>query len=185
MFEDIKKVLLITDMDGTFLPASKIPGKKTLEAVNRFQKAGGRFSIATGRSLQASQQYFESVSVNCPIIMCNGGMIYDINSRKQIYDVYVPPETKQIVRQILEDNRYVGCEVLKLDNVYVPQLTPLEEKHLQICKVNDPVLCDIADIPDDWYKVLFAVEPGDMQKLINYVHRQGFEGVDFVRSAPE
>jgi hypothetical protein len=55
MFEDIKRVLLITDMDGTFLPASKIPGKKTLEAVNRFQKAGGRFSIATGRSLQAMQ----------------------------------------------------------------------------------------------------------------------------------
>ena len=50
MFEDIKRYLLITDMDGTFLPSSKIPGKKTLEAVNRFQQAGGRFSIATGRA---------------------------------------------------------------------------------------------------------------------------------------
>ncbi len=29
MFEDISKVLLITDMDGTFLPASKIPTPKT------------------------------------------------------------------------------------------------------------------------------------------------------------
>ncbi len=185
MFEDINKVLLITDMDGTFLPASKIPGKKTLEAVQRFQQLGGRFSIATGRSLQASQQYFDSVTVNCPIIMCNGGMIYDINSRRQIYDVYVPCETKQIVRQILADNDYVGCEVLKLDNVYVPQLTPLEQKHLEICKVSDPVFCDIQDITDDWYKVLFAVEPEQMDRLIDYVEQKGFEGVDFVRSAPE
>ena len=92
-------------MDGTFLPASKIPGKKTLDAVNRFQQAGGRFSIATGRSLQASQQYFDTVSVNCPIIMCNGGMIYDINSKEQIYDVYVPRGTRNIVKQILADNR--------------------------------------------------------------------------------
>lgn len=185
MFEDIKKVLLITDMDGTFLPASKIPGRKTLEAVERFQNAGGRFSIATGRSLQASQQYFDSVSVNCPIVMCNGGMIYDINTKTQLYDVYVPRETKDIVAQILADNDYVGCEVLRLDNVYVPQLTPLEQKHLQICKVSDPVICDISDIPDDWYKVLFAVEPERMDELIAYVKQKGFDGVDFVRSANE
>lgn len=185
MFEDINKVLLITDMDGTFLPASKIPGRKTLEAAERFQKAGGKFAIATGRSLQASAQYFDTVSVNCPIIMCNGGMIYDINCKKQIYDVYVPHETKEIVKQIIADNDYVGCEVLRLDNVYVPKLSPLEERHLQICKVKDPVFCDVDSIPDDWYKVLFAVVPDDMDRLIDYVQSKGFEGVDFVRSAPE
>ena len=75
--------------------------------------------------------------------------------------------------------------MLKLDNVYVPQLTPIEEKHLKICKVNDPVICGIDDIADDWYKVLFAVEPEDMDRLIDYVQAQGFEGVDFVRSASE
>lgn len=185
MFEDISKVLLITDMDGTFLPASKIPGQKTLDAVSRFQKAGGKFSIATGRSLQASQQYFDTVNVNCPIIMCNGGMIYDINCKKQIYDVYVPRGTKHIVAQILADNDYVGCEVLKLENVYVPQLTPLEKKHLEICKVRDPVICDVNSIPDDWYKVLFAVEPDKMDRLIDYINSKNYDGVDFVRSAPE
>lgn len=185
MFEDINKVLLVTDMDGTFLPSSKIPGKKTLDAVRRFQCAGGRFSIATGRSLQASQQYFDIVNVNCPIIMCNGGMIYDINSKEQIYDVYVPRGTKQIVAEILADNDYVGCEVLKLDNVYVPRLTPLEEKHLEICKVNDPIFCDIDSIGDNWYKVLFTVEPEKMDRLIDHISSKGYKGVDFVRSAPE
>ena len=58
MFEDISKVLLITDMDGTFLPASKIPSEGNLKALQRFQQAGGKFSIATGRAIQASQQYF-------------------------------------------------------------------------------------------------------------------------------
>lgn len=43
MFEDISKVLLITDMDGTFLPASKIPTPKTLAAVKRFEEAGADF----------------------------------------------------------------------------------------------------------------------------------------------
>ena len=70
MFEDINKVLLITDMDGTFLPASKIPSQKDLAAIKRFQNNGGKFSIATGRSLQASRQYFKSFDVNAPILMC-------------------------------------------------------------------------------------------------------------------
>ena len=48
MFEDISKVLLITDMDGTFLPASKIPTPKTLAAVSVLKMLG-----ADSLSLQA------------------------------------------------------------------------------------------------------------------------------------
>ena len=183
MFEDISKVLLITDMDGTFLPASKIPGKGNLEAVERFQNAGGRFSIATGRSLQASQQYFDLVSVNAPIIMCNGGMVYDINLGKQYYDVYLPEKARDFTDAILRNNPYVGCEALLLDGVYVPQMTEMERLHCEICKV-DPYICSVSDIPNNWYKVLFAVEEDLMEELIGSVSSQGFSGVDFVRSAP-
>lgn len=183
MFEDIKKVLLITDMDGTFLPASKIPSSKNLEAVARLQSDGGHFSIATGRSLQASQQYFGSFDVNAPIIMCNGGMVYDIHTHEQIYDVYLPKKSRGITDKILRANPDVGCEVLILDGVYVPQITEMERQHCGICKVK-PILCDVNKIPENWYKVLFAQEPDKMDKLIEYVEGAGFTGVDFVRSAP-
>ena len=75
--------------------------------------------------------------------------------------------------------------MLKLDNVYVPQLTPLEKRHLEICKISDPVITDIDSIPDNWYKVLFALEPDKMDDLVEYVKAHDFSGVDFVRSAPE
>ena len=184
MFEDISKVLLITDMDGTFLPSSKIPGKRSVDAITSFQQDGGKFSIATGRAIQAAQQYFESFNVNCPIIMCNGGMVYDLADRRQILDVFLPGTTRDIIREILRDNPTIGCEVLTLDKVYVPQMNDMEAKHNVICKV-DPVLCSIDEIPDNWYKVLFAVHPEDMDKLISYVESRGWTGVDFVRSAPE
>lgn len=183
MFEDISKVLLITDMDGTFLPASKIPGRKTLEAVARFQRDGGRFSIATGRSLQASQQYFGQFDVNAPIIMCNGGMVYDIHSKKQIYDVYLPEKARSIAEDILRANPEVGCEVLLLDGVYVPQMTDMEREHCKICKV-EPKLHSIGEIPENWYKVLFAQSADRIDELISCVEASDFEGVDFVRSAP-
>ena len=104
MFEDISKVLLITDMDGTFLPASKIPTPKTLAAVKRFEEAGGRFSIATGRAIQAARQYFDMVNVNCPIIMSNGGMhlsLLEIKSAWQSVHLFLQQYREQLVlRQI-------------------------------------------------------------------------------------
>lgn len=184
MFEDISKVLLITDMDGTFLPSSKIPGEKSLKALTDFQSKGGKFSIATGRAIQAAQQYFDSFSVNCPIIMCNGGMVYDLNKHRQIYDVFLPEFSKDIVKDILEANSEVGCEVLTLDAVYVPQMTEMEAQHNVICKV-EPVICGVDDIPENWYKVLFAIEPEKMDGLISYVESKGWTGVDFVRSSKE
>ena len=183
MFEDISKVLLITDMDGTFLPASKIPSNRNLKAVDRFQNAGGKFSIATGRSLQASRQYFDIVSVNAPIIMCNGGMVYDINTCKQYYDVYLPEKSRDFTHSILRANKHIGCEVLLLDGVFVPQMTDMENEHCKICKV-DPIICDVSEIPDNWYKVLFAAEADKIDALIRSVESFGFSGVDFVRSAP-
>lgn len=184
MFEDISKVLLITDMDGTFLPASKIPGEKSLKSVADFQSKGGKFSIATGRAIQAAQQYFDKISVNCPIIMCNGGMVYDLNNRRQIYDVFLPEFSRDIVKDILAANPDVGCEVLTLDEVYVPQMTEMEAQHNVICKV-EPVICGVDEIPNNWYKVLFAIEPEKMDRLMSYVESKGWTGVDFVRSSKE
>ncbi len=185
MFEDINRVLLITDMDGTFLPASKIPSERNIAAVNKLMSAGGRFSIATGRSLQASRQYFDRVTVNCPIIMCNGGMVYDLTNGRQIYDVYLPESARTLTKIILAENPEVGCECLPIEGVYVPQMTDMERAHCGICKV-EPVECAVDDIPGNWYKVLFAREPEHIGELIERVAavESGYPEIDFVISAP-
>ena len=185
MFEDISKVLLVTDMDGTFLPASKIPSRENLDAVERLMNAGGKFSIATGRSLQASMQYFEMVRVNCPIIMCNGGMVYDLETKEQIYDVYLPESARELVKDILAHCPDVGCECLPIEGVYIPQMNITEHEHADICKVT-PVLCSVDEIPRNWYKTLFAFSPDRLHEVIEYaetvMHR--YPEIDFVVSAP-
>jgi len=44
--------------------------------------------------------------------MSNGGMVYDIHTKEQIYNVFLPSFAADIVKEILADNPYVGCEVL-------------------------------------------------------------------------
>ncbi len=172
-------------MDGTFLPSSKIPSPENIAAVERLMNAGGRFSIATGRSLQASMQYFEQVRVNCPIIMCNGGMVYDLADKKQIYDVFLPESARELTKELLSQHPEVGCECLPLEGVYVPQMTDMEREHCRICKVK-PVECTVDEIPKNWYKVLFAREPEHIHEIIGSVDkvREYYPEIDFVISAP-
>lgn len=180
MFEDISKVLLITDMDGTFLPINKIPSKGNLDAIKKFQNSGGKFTIATGRAHQATSQYFEYFNVNFPMIMFNGGMIYDIDAQKSIYDIYTPPIAKEITIDILNEFPKLGCEILT-DKVNVIRINSTEENHIKICKVI-PNYTDIENVDNNWYKVLFADTKENLDIVEEYVFKQNFSGVDFVRS---
>ena len=184
MFESISKVLLITDMDGTFLPSDKIPSAKNLAAVKKFQNAGGKFSIATGRALQASDQYFESFTVDMPFILCNGGMIYDLENKKSIYNVYLPSSAKKYSQEIYDKFPTLGGEVLTIDNVNVYRMTDMEDEHTKICKVTPKMVNSLNEITDGWYKKLFCDTPENINNVIEYVLSRNFNDVDFVRSAP-
>lgn len=181
--KSVSDVVLLMDMDGTILPPSKIPSQQDLESIKRFVSAGGRFSVATGRALQSVAQYFDEIQVNFPAIMCNGALVYDINEKCGKMNVYLPTSTKDIIAKILKDNPNIGCEILTIDHVYVPQLNEAESTHISIAKVT-PDYIPIEDTPPDkWYKALFADKQEKTDKLVEYVAQQNFEGVDFVRSS--
>lgn len=182
MFESLENIVILSDMDGTFLPSSKIASKRNLAAVEAFESRGGRFSIATGRALQASQIYFDTIKVNFPAVLCNGGLCYDINSKEDIASVYLPDIAYDIADRILKDNPDVGCEIVLLDELYVPQMNAKEKEHNEICQIT-PVIAPLSETPKDWYKVLFADESDRIDKLEKYVEKMHFDGVDFVRSS--
>ncbi len=184
---DLQKVLLVTDMDGTFLPDNKIPTQGNLTAVRRFIAAGAKFSIATGRALQAAQQYFQQIPVNAPAILCNGGMIYDIHAKKSLHDVFLTPVAAEIMQDLLVQFPDAGCEILTEREVYVPQFNDLEHEHNQICQII-PAEISIAqafDLPADWYKVLFANTPERILAMAEYVKTKSYgKAAEFVISAP-
>ena len=64
--------LLMTDLDGTLLPSTKEILPEELEAIRQFRQQGGKFAIATGRTLQAAQRYLDRVQADVPVILFNG-----------------------------------------------------------------------------------------------------------------
>ena len=85
-FEDISKLLLISDLDGTLLPSNKVLSKVDLDAIKEFRSLGGKFTIATGRTLQSVQCYFDELQLDMPFILYNGAIVYDLKKEKSLLE---------------------------------------------------------------------------------------------------
>lgn len=181
MFENPSKICIITDLDGTFLPKSKTPLPRDLAAVRRFEAAGGLFTIATGRTVQASRRYPQELGLKSPMIVFNGAGIYDAAQEKLVYIHPLPSEAKAMTAEILRDHPDAGTEVLCASETWVINNTDVEQMHVQICGVT-PRYSTLDEVEGDWLKVLFAMHEEALPELIADIQRRQFTGVDFIRS---
>ncbi|MBR1823487.1 MAG: Cof-type HAD-IIB family hydrolase [Ruminococcus sp.] len=183
MLEDISKVILFSDMDGTLLNSKKEITQKDLDAIKRFVSLGGKFTIATGRTVQTFEQYRDMLGIDIPIILFNGALIYDYSTKETLYMNSLPENAKDIALEILENMPEAGGEVLKADGTYVFRNNDYEQLHTDICKIV-PNYSELKDIDSaGWLKVLFAMSPEEIPHMELLVHQNGYDSVDFVKSS--
>lgn len=183
--KDLSNVIFITDMDGTLLPANKRLNQKDLDAIYDFRKFGGRFTVATGRTVQSASQYFNELQLDELMIVLNGGAIYNCGDSKYVWQKFVDRSAYDAVRDILEKFPKVGAEIDLSDEILVPQYSIQEEYHIDISYKNlTPRSADINDIsPNGWCKVLFAADSDEIDKLTEYTQNKGWDNLTFIRSS--
>ena len=87
-------------MDGTLLPENKILSDRDKSAIKQFRKDGGKFTIATGRTLQSAEKYIKELEIELPVILYNGSLIYDTHTD----DVMFTDETAGLLQGKLPQN---------------------------------------------------------------------------------
>jgi len=183
LFEDISKVVLLSDMDGTLLDSKKEITDIDRAAIERFAELGGRFTVATGRTIQSFDQFRSTLGMKYPIIMYNGAAIHDYISGETLYTHPLTLAAKAYTRQILELMPQAGGEVLKTDGTYVFSNTDYQQLHTKLCNIV-PNYTELDEISDGgWLKVLFSLAPEDVDYMQILVGKQNFRDVDFVKSA--
>ena len=184
MFEDITKVILLSDMDGTLLNSEKQITAADREAIGRFMSLGGKFTVATGRTIQSFRQYLDMIELKMPVIMYNGAAIHDFVSEKTLYTHPLPTEAKSLAIKLFEAMPETGGEVLKTDGTYVFSNTDYQQLHTRICNI-EPYYEELSEIRDGgWLKVLFSLAPEDVSYMEVLVRQMGLDRtVDFVRSS--
>jgi Cof subfamily protein (haloacid dehalogenase superfamily) len=134
--------LVISDMDGTLLRDDKSISPRTREAIRRYEAAGGHFSFASGRGVEASSRYFRAIDLNTPLVLLNGSLLYDPATDRDLACVSLDRPTVEAVWPILAE---CGLNVI----VHGPrrgvtrELNPVIEEHLRLDGITLDLVADL------------------------------------------
>jgi Cof subfamily protein (haloacid dehalogenase superfamily) len=84
--------LLLFDLDGTLLNSQRHIPDSTRAVLKEWMDRGKQVGLATGRSLRSALPYAQSIDANGPLILFNGGLVWDPVASSPIAQKLVPRE---------------------------------------------------------------------------------------------
>lgn len=99
--------LYVTDLDGTLMRDDKTISNESVAILNRLLAGGIFFTYATARSLSSASEITKNISFNLPVIIRNGTILADPQSKKEI-EISMFGEELQYIRQALTDATVPG-----------------------------------------------------------------------------
>lgn len=184
MSRSIKDLLVLSDMDGTLLNSKKELPACNLESIRLFTQLGGRFTVATGRSVESVSRYRQLLELLSPAIACNGGIVYDFKKKAPIVSHQLPlMVARRAVSDVVQMVPGIGVVVLGADfrNYQV-----LGRSHTQQYFDEEGLrnfVRNPADLPAEWSKVLFCGSSEMIERAYAFVQDQSYPGVYFVPSS--
>ena len=164
--------LLVCDMDGTLLDSSSKVSRENKAALNRFVDGGGLFTVATGRMEKSVMQYLSDLPVNVPAIVYNGAAIYDFKEDKIIWQDNLKQSVVDPVKQVMERFPDIGVQVYHGGRTYFVKQNDYTDAHM-IRENFKPIIAEIDDIPQPWYKIILAWEPRRLTEVEEFL--KGFD----------
>lgn len=172
---DIRDLLVLCDMDNTLLTVQKgIPScNKTV--IKLFQQLGGRFTIATGRTPISVKTALEGLELNAPAICCGGSLLYDFEKEQVIKAHHVNRgQAEFAIRDIMKHFPNAGVEIMADGgNLFITRASYYTQYHLRNEHISAN-LCPLEDTPQEWEKVLFAIDPPQMEQMKKYAKAENY-----------
>ena len=153
--------LLVADYDDTFCAGRgcPVPGEN-LRAAQQFMDEGGLFTIATGRDVRSYFFIRDRFTVNAPVILSNGAVLFDGAENESWYESFLPFSCREDLIAARDAFPGTGMEVHRGADVRVCGATPNLEEHLAHMGV--PVSeAEPGHILFPWTKVVL-VAPGNL-----------------------
>ncbi len=181
MIKKISDLLVISDLDNTLLTAKEGIPAYNIEMIEKFQQLGGRFTVATGRTVEAVSRFLNQIKLNAPAITYNGGVIYDFEKNTVLSENTLPESAKTVLRILREKFPDVGCEIMA-DNfrIYLIKENEYTYWHLVDEKLSY-IATDVDQISNKWIKVLFSDNNSRLLEMKSFCEENIlFDDIEFV-----
>lgn len=183
MIQSLKDILVVTDMDNTLLTAKDGIPSCNLETIKLFVALGGKFTVATGRTVNSVKHYLDKLPINVPAITFGGAVIYDFNSKKRITNKFLPKaEALDALLDIQSKFKGVGIEVMAENGkIHVVQANKYTYEHTLHEKL-EYTLVNSNDVTCNWNKVLFACDNAMLKRIHEYVSSKRYNDIYFIQT---
>ncbi|MFQ5794331.1 MAG: HAD family hydrolase [Candidatus Bipolaricaulia bacterium] len=95
--------LIVFDLDGTLLGPDLKIDPRVVEQLHRLRAHGVQTTLATGRILKAAAPFIEQLDIDIPVILYNGAVIIDPETRKILYQQRLPRESAALALRLVKD----------------------------------------------------------------------------------
>jgi Cof subfamily protein (haloacid dehalogenase superfamily) len=151
--------LLVADIDGTLINAAREITPPVHAAVAQAQARGVRVCLATGRIWRSARRFVEALGADPPVILYNGGLVYDFSRDDVWRRVTLPREQAQDALRLLRLHPAVQPHLYVDDHIYVPRITEATVIYQQKDGLQVTAVGDLADwLATDPMKVLIIGE---------------------------
>lgn len=178
-------MLLLSDYDNTLLYTEEAlregtprppMSQRNLDAIARWMEEGGRFAVATGRALEAFRRHAHEVPMNAPIIVDNGGAIYDLEQQRYVVKNFLPDSAPAHIAAMAERFPGVALELYPDDNfVQVYRPTAWNERHAKLtgARYEEVTVLEPEKFPRPLVKALFVGEKEELDALRSAMKAEG------------
>lgn len=180
MDKPLKHLLVVSDLDGTLLAPDMTIPKQNIEAIQLFCALGGHFTIATGRSIEAVRIYLNQLPIQVPVILYNGGLVYDFQKEVALHTCFLPEKGKEVFSTLANAFPTIGNEVMAENfRIYLTNASAYTYAHTQDEQL-DYLIADYRCVKQEWFKALFACAPSEQAQLIEMAKTIPSDGFYFV-----
>lgn len=151
-------VFFASDFDHTLTGQDNVLRARNVEAIRYFIAEGGRFTVASGRSIPLFRKRAALVPVNAPCILYNGGACYDYADGTLYYSHPLPDFAMAIVREAQRLDPSLCIEIQGVENHYVFGHNPIRDAFLKGEGFTPVVVTD--DVPKPWIKIAICASIG-------------------------
>lgn len=100
---ETQRTLYVSDLDGTLITKDERVSPYSAQLLNNLIGRGLFFTYATARSVVSAKRATQSLHIDAPVILYNGGLIYNPSSREALRAVLFSTEEKGYILRVLEE----------------------------------------------------------------------------------
>jgi Cof subfamily protein (haloacid dehalogenase superfamily) len=164
-------ILLVCDIDGTLLDYRNQLSPENIDAIRRFIELGGKFTVASGRTLASMNAIRSAIPINMPVISINGAIISRLFGKDQsaIWESRLDDrKATELIHSLAQEFPTLGIEIFTDRAVYPYRINDTVLWHTKKEVILESEY-ELEDIPRPWCKICLAADNALLQRVNKYL----------------